>query len=183
MTKAYTQVIPYLMMYLICSIVFGMYKAETVIQYFPKDYTSTIRVSSYASIFISNSIAMILLFFLLALAYYLCQYFKLEISSLSFIDASNSLISLLIFTELVKLVLVFIFLKEEAAQFNLEGLAFQEQLSQTSFFRLANWANIAAIPIAIILFFTTLYRHKVAFKSNLICSIFLLLLLSINMFS
>ena len=183
MMKEYTQVIHYLIVYLLCSIVFGIYKAETVIQYFPKEYTSTIRVSSYASILISNSIAMIVLFFLLSLVFYLCQYFKLEITSLSFIDASTSLISLFILTELVKLILVFLFLKEEAVRFNLEDLDFQSQLNHTQFYKLANWVNIAAIPIAITTFYTTLYRHRVGIRSNMICSTFLLILLGLNMLS
>lgn len=183
MTRTYEQVIKYLMVYLLCSFVFGICKAEVVIQYFPKDYAATIRISSYASIFIGNAISIVVLFFLLSLVYYLSQYLKLSIPDASFADASTSLISLLIFTEMVKLILVFLFLREEAIRFNFDNLDFQSQLANTSFYRLAHWANTASIPMATVLFFASLYKQKVGLRSNIICSVCLLVLLTINMLS
>jgi hypothetical protein len=183
MIKEYPQVINYLIIYLICSITFGIYKAETLIQYFPKKYISTIRVSSYVSVIIGNAISMIVLFFLLILIYYLTQYLKLGITNLSFVDASTTLISLLILTEMIKLVLVYLFLKEEATGFKILNLDFQEQLNNTNFYKLAKWANTISIPIRVLLFFATLHKHNVKFSSNLVCSIFLLVLLSFIMIS
>ncbi|MBL0742641.1 hypothetical protein [Chryseolinea lacunae] len=133
--------------YSVVLFVSGVVKVEILLSVVDETLLYSARVSSYMTLLITVSLTFITIMFLLGLPWFVLQYIKSSLPLKTFLHASHYFIYALVANEILKIGLLFIFLKNEAKSITMD-FDFQQQLTSTVWYQLNRTLDIAAIFIS-----------------------------------
>ncbi len=183
MTQNFSSLIKQCCLFFAISVFVSICKNEIILENFPKEYVKIARISSITSTIVGNFTSIALLFVIILTTWYCSILFAINVSAFAFSESCKNLVVALIFGEIFKFLMIWIFLKDEASRFdfeNFEKLDIVSQLKKTDFYVFCNYSNILSAIVSIFLFCYSLFQNQIDVKKIILLSIILSVLLSVT---
>ena len=168
-------VVKLLLLFVLCATLVNGIKTEMLLQITPEEQRSIARITAYISLILSSCAAFIIVGAILSTPWFALKSVKSNISLFSYLSGAQAVIKILISAEIAKLVLLFLFLKNDVKNIDLT-MDFESQVKALTWYRVNQISEITLLSSACLAMALVLKRNNVKLDEVAIATIILLIL-------
>lgn len=144
--------------FIICSIVANAIKIQAIISNLPVELHEIIQITSYTSVIVQIFISSFIILLIAYVAYFFIDILDVEICHSEYWSSYRNMIYAFTLAEVIKIALVYVFLKREILSFSIDS--FSEQMIQSQWYRYNNTLEISIFLIGTVIFLFSFKRQN-----------------------